>query len=229
MSEGPIYRNHLRACHEHAVVRPEGDDGALCPVCETDAEARPGAVDDIEFSDLDLRWQIAPDTMVELLDALLEDAEREGVGPVYVAVAEISKQEVRHAAGYTDQERWWNVAVVETGTNSREVIRRQQDAREAIDAIREGDGYLEAAEVDHGHLKPQAWGGIADIYCREVEYEQVDETTLRIHMDRFPSDSAYSQARSEIGDVCDMVGLGVRTIQAGGQFSEGVVEVFIDE
>lgn len=231
MSNGPISKDHLRACSDHGVVAPRGHEdwtGERCPVCETDAEARPGAVSDVEFTDLDMRWQIEPDTMVDLLSALATDAERQDIGPVYVAVAEITERQVRNAAGYTVQERWFNVAVAETGNSTREIIKHNSDAMDAIETIQNGEHYLEPVEPSPGALEPNAWAGVVDPYATDVEYERVDETTLHIHMEGIPSDSAYSTARREIGHIAESDGLNVRTVEAGGRLEPATVEVSTD-
>lgn len=227
VTEYPIPRDHVMACSDHGVVTSR-DYG--CPCCEHDVEARPGAVQDVEFTQTDLRWQINPSTMDELLPALTEDAEREGVGPVFVAVAEIPRSEL--AYGYTEQERWFNVAVVETGNRSRKLFKDDHDAMGVVTTIQSGGEYLEAAdepEPTHDDVKAQNWKGVVEIHCGHVEYEQVDASTLHIHMSRFPSDNAYKKARKELGYLADANGVNIQTLEAGGRFQKGTVEVSVDD
>lgn len=226
---GPIANSHLRACPEHGVIAPlrEDLDGKRhCPICETGAEARPDAATDIQFNQTDLRWQINPDTLVELLDALEQDTNREGVGPYYVAVAELERSEL--AAGYTEQERWWNVVIAETGNTTREVFKHDSDAREAIEHINSGGEWLEAQTATHDHLNADPWKGVPEYYARDVDYERVDDDTLHIHMSGFASDNQYSEARREIGRIARAVNLSVRTVEAGGKWSDATIEVSID-
>lgn len=227
VTDSPVKGMDVIACREHWVMDVKEKGGVVCPVCETDAVADPTAVSDVSFSPEERRWNIGLSEMVDLIKHLTTDAEAAGVGPVSVAVAEITKSEV--PAGYNHAERFWNVVVVETGPHSRELIRTSSVAQEAIQAIQEGDGYLEASEADRTALEPDCWGGVADIYCRDVEYERVDSDTLRMTMDGFPSDSAYSDARREIGHIARSRELSVRTVDAGGRWSEGVIEVYADE
>lgn len=228
MSDSPIPRDHLRACAEHGVVSPNDTSGGDCPCCATGVEPRPNAVADKKFNHMDLRWQINPGTMTDLLPLLVMDAERVGAGPVYVAVAEISVEQVRGAAGWTDQERWWNVAVVETGNGARKVIKHEEDAQEIIEEISETGGYLGPETVNKHQLTPKAWDGVPDIYAKDIDYEQPDDSTLLIHMDGFPSDNAYSEARQEIGQLAEGANLNVTTVEAGGKFSSATIKVSDD-
>ncbi len=223
MTDGPIPSNHLRRCPDHGVVNITEDGDRWCPCCELDVEARPSAVTDVSFTGTDRRRNITRDLMADLLRALQQDAERADVGPVYVAVAETTKEDL--PAGYTHQERWWNVAVVETGNTSREVFKYRDDAHEAIQHIRDGGGYLEPSEPAHGLLDPGEWDPVVSPYCSEVKYTRVDSDTLHIQMTGFPSDNAYSEARRQIGVITDRSDLFVRTISAGGRFEDAKVEV----
>lgn len=223
-----IPSDHLRACAEHGVVAPDYDGTRRCPVCETDVEARPDAVADTEFIDTDMRLQVEPDTMAELLPLLAEDAGIQAIGPVYVAVAELSVSEVRNAAGWTEQERFFNVAVAELGHGEREIIAREGDARDAIDTIKAGEDYLEPATVSDDALEPENWKGAVEPYAGSVEYARVDDDTLHVEMSGFPSDSAYSDARRELGVLADMRNVSIRTVDAGGRFEDATVALYVD-
>jgi len=95
-----IPKQHLRACPDHGVVAEQGND---CPCCLTGIEARPNEYDS-GVDQLDLRWQIEPETMAELLPLLEEYLEDRDEGPLWVSVAELPKRLL--ASGYTEQERW---------------------------------------------------------------------------------------------------------------------------
>lgn len=220
-----IPTDHLRACTDHHVVAPPLEGG--CPACQTGVEAQPAAVRNEKFTTLDMRWAIEGETMVKLLPLLEHDAAEQGIGPVYVSVAEISLNDVRSAAGYTDQERWFNVAVAETGENTRTIVKHESDALEAIETIEEENHYLEPADTpEQEQLNPEAWYGVVDPYC-DVEYERVDEKTLRFHIANFPSDSAYKKARREIGQIAKSCNFTVKTVEAGGRWEDGIVDVSV--
>lgn len=125
-----IPKDHLRACPEHGVVAERVDD---CPCCATGVEARPDAYDK-GVDQLDLRWQIEPETMKELLRLMEPYLDDEGKGPMWVTVAELPKSEL--AAGYTEQERWINVVQYEWDPYLK-TLSRQSNAEETIETLRE--------------------------------------------------------------------------------------------
>lgn len=223
MTDGPMPSDHLRGCPEHGVVDKTEDGERWCPCCELGTESRPSAVSDVQFDGTDRRWNIGQDTMKGLLPALEKDAEREGVGPVYVAVAEITRNHL--PAGYTPQERWWNVVVAETGNTSREVIKHVADAKEITEKIQGGGEYLEASEPAHALLNGEQWDPVLAPYCPTVSYTRADSETLHIKMSGFRSDSAYKNARRDIGKIAEGSDLFVRTINAGGSHEGAKVEV----
>ena len=127
-----IPRDHLRACHEHGVV---AERNAPCPCCQTNIEARPGGFNGYTSSE-DLRWHIEPDTMLELLPLVEEFVDDEGL-EAWVAVAELDKKQL--PAGYTQQERWYNVVCI-SGTVSVKYLMHDSQARETIENLRDA-GY----------------------------------------------------------------------------------------
>jgi hypothetical protein len=217
-----IPKNHLRACHEHEVVAP---NGAGCPVCQTDAEAAPTAASDNSFGDIDLRRRIEPQTLIDAIPRLIEDAERAGEGPVQVAVGEVSMETVRNAAGYTDQERWFNVIVVQVGNVSQQTLVRQEQVEEALAAIESGEGFVESPPDAAASLNDEAGlKAVVAPYVSDVEVERVDETTLHVTIET-PSDNAYKQARRELGRSAAGLDLSVRTLNAGGRWEKGKIEL----
>lgn len=136
-----IPKDHLRACPEHGVVAERGDD---CPCCATGVEARPNAYDE-GINQLDLRWQIEPDTMKELLRLMEPYLDDNDQGPIWVTVAELPKSEL--AAGYTEQERWFNVVQYRWGSRLK-TQSRQSNAKETIETLRENGYGTEVANAD---------------------------------------------------------------------------------
>lgn len=128
-----IPKQHLRACPKHRVVAERGDD---CPCCITGIESRPDAYDN-PISQLDLRWQVEPETMVELIPLMEEYLEDKNQGPMWVTVAELPKSEL--AAGYTKQERWFNILQYRWGSFVKTIC-RESEASETIETLRK-NGY----------------------------------------------------------------------------------------
>lgn len=135
-----IPKDHLRACPEHGVVAERGDD---CPCCSIGVEARPEAYDK-PVGQLDLRWQVEPDTMKELLRLMEPYLDDNDQGPMWLTVAELPESEL--AAGYTKQERCFNVIQYQWGSFVKTVC-RQSDAEDTIETLRE-NGYGEEAECN---------------------------------------------------------------------------------
>lgn len=221
-----IPSNHLRACPEHGVVAPTGRSGSSrCPCCETDTEARPKAVSGESFGQMDLRWQVEPDTMIELLPLLKQNAVD---ADVYVSVAEIPEEEL--AAGYTKQEKWFNVAVVEYSSTSRQIIRHDTQAQEAIGKIKSGVGYIERPEYKYDRLDPEEWKAIIAPYIsswEDVEFER-DDNILTVTVNT-PTDRAYTDLRREMGMVADNADVKIHTVEAGGRWSEGVIRLEVED
>lgn len=225
MTDSPIGTDHLLACGQHGVVK---DHDAGCPCCEVGVEARPAALSDASFGEMDVRWQVEPETMHDLLRALQRDAVDQDLGPVYVAVGEVPEQTIRGMAGYTVQERWFNVAVTEVGPGSVDVVKREQDAQNAIATIADDYNYLEPQEPAEQLLRPDEWEAVVAAYPIDVSFTRSDDgTTLTMEASGFRSDSMYSKFRREIGTVATNAHLDVRTIEAGGRFDDAVVEVSI--
>lgn len=130
-----IPTDHLRACPEHGVVAETSDE---CPCCETSVEARPDAYDST-VSQLDLRWQIEPDVLIELIRVMRPYLAEKDQGPMWVTVAELPETDL--AAGYTVQEKWFNVLQYEWGSMQKTIC-QNEDAKETIATLRE-NGYEE--------------------------------------------------------------------------------------
>lgn len=219
-----IPKDHLHACPEHGVIAHKHD----CPVCVTEAITDPKAVREENFGQIDLRWQVEPDTMLDLLPLLIEDAERAGEGPVKVAVAQISKSEL--AAGYTEQERWFNVPVVEVGNNSQMVIRHNGDAQEVIETLENGGEYVEAPEYDIDRLAPDYWLDIIEMFVgdanKDVDVEHPDDETIRFTVD-VNNEVRHRQVYQELKSHAEIYDMSVYTRNAGGIFEDSVIEVSV--
>lgn len=135
-----IPEDHIRACPEHRVVVESSDD---CPCCATGVEARPEAYDG-EVKQTDIRWHIEPDTMKEVLRLMEPYLDDNDQGPMWVTVAELPKRQL--PAGYTVQERWFNVIQYEWGSKVKTMV-HESDAKETIETLRE-NGYETESEVD---------------------------------------------------------------------------------
>jgi hypothetical protein len=217
-----IPKDNLRACREHEVVAPH-ETG--CPVCQTDAEAAPKAASDRSFGDTDLRRRIEPQTLIDAIPRLIEDAERAGEGPVQVAVGEVSMETVRGAAGYTDQERWFNVIVIQVGNVSQQTLVREEQVEEALAAIEAGEGFVESPPDAAASLNDETGlKAVVAPYVSAVECDRVDETTLHVTIET-PSDNAYKQARRELGVIAKRSDLSIRTLNAGGRWEQGKIEL----
>lgn len=161
-----------------------------------------------------------------------KDAERVDEGPIYVAVAEADAGDgggsfMGTAAGYTMQERWFNVAVAEYGNNQRKIIKHNSTAKDVIEIIESGDQWLESPDHGEWRLDPDEWMTVIYPYIREeddVEFERVDEDTLRIIID-VVNESIHEDLRREMGIMCDRVDLSIYTRNKGNRFEESIIEV----
>lgn len=131
-----IPRDHLRACPDHRLV---DDRDHACPACTTGVEARPD-----EFMEesrppepLDLQWHIEGETMQELLPLMETYLDDRDQGPLWVSVAELPEDLL--PAGYTRQERWFNVVRYRWGARVKTMM-HDESARETIETLRD-EGY----------------------------------------------------------------------------------------
>lgn len=132
-----IPSDHLRACPEHRLV---SDRESPCPACETGVEARPDYFMEHEDHPVDVRhlqWQIKTDSMPVLLSLMNEYLEDKGWEGPWVSVAELDKE--RMPAGWTEQERWFNVVQYETSTMLKTIM-NETSASETVRALRDA-GY----------------------------------------------------------------------------------------
>ena len=137
MSPEGIPEDHLRSCPDHNVVSDRDEE---CPCCVTGVEARPEDVI-TDVKPIDLRWKIEPETMVEAIELIQEYLDDVGEGPLWIAVARLKRGYL--PAGYTEQERWFNVLKYEFGSMEKTLV-RQDNAEETIETLRE-NGYGEDA------------------------------------------------------------------------------------
>lgn len=219
-----IAKDHLRACREHGVVADRG----VCPVCEIDGiEARPEAFSSRTFMDLDLRWQISHEVMMEGLPKLRDEAKELGHGAVFVAVGEVSVKTVRNAAGYTDQERWFNVIGVEIKHDSDRCIKRDSDVRDIIETIDDGFQYLPTPSDTDRRLEPDEWMTVIAPYIDGedgVEFEMMNDDRLRMRLS-VGSEEIHQIMRRDIGVVARNFGLKAYTRQKGNWLQDSIIEV----
>lgn len=213
-----IPEDNLRACSEHGVVK----DNGYCPSCELSVEARPSAVSGESFGQVDLRWQIENDVMDELVSLLQRELEDQDL---FISVAEVGEGDL--AAGYTRQEKWFNVVVIAYSTNSREIISRNQNAMEVIEDIKNGDYEVPEEEDSHWLLEPSQWKGVLGPYVRDfeedVEFEE-EESVLIMRVNVFDED-IHSELRREVGLVCSDYGASVSTVNAGSAIEDSVIKI----
>lgn len=185
-------------------------------------EARPEAFDG-SLSATDLQWKVEGDTMLELVEAIQFDAQKhDDVGDPFIAVAELSKS--RLPAGWTRQERWFNVLGYRCG-HRIEWVTKDREAREAIEAVESGEGFIQPPEKDFDPLSPSEWSSIVGQYVEDYEFER-EEDVLRLTAGPFASDSLYREMRRELGYVVrETTVFDIQTIDAGGRFEECVVEI----
>lgn len=205
--------NHLRACPDHRLVSTTDH---TCPACATGIEARPDAVRTVSFTDLHMRRNPTEEQLRELAPLLEEEADRVD-GAAYVAVAEASGGEegggafMGNAAGYTMQERWFNVAVIEYGHSQREVFKDRIETEDAIETLREGEPLVEVPEYDYDRLDTERWAGIALPFVYKIDRRRVDRETMAVLIGS-PGSTPYSKARRELGRVARDWDLDIRTV-----------------
>lgn len=127
-----IPADHLRACPDHRLVAQHDEE---CPACATGIEARPDEFEENQqhpVKPLDLRWKIESDTMIELIPLITEYIEDQGADPPWVSVAELDETEM--PAGYTRQERWFNVIRFASGATIKTIMTDEQ-ARTTIENL----------------------------------------------------------------------------------------------
>ena len=208
-----IPQNHLRACQEHQVVLTDNGD---CPVCNTNATARPTAYKDTP-SHITLRWKIEDETLLSALNKLCENTSDEV--DIFVSTAEIPREKL--PAGYTPQERWFNI-VGYVIHNEPTFIKTQTEAKELLDSLNTPDSPF--TDTRQNELDPDKWRGIAEPYCTDVQIEQLDASTLEFTLDS-PSDDLYSQARKELGVIARSEDLNITTKQAGDRWTDGIIHI----
>lgn len=128
-----IPEGHLRSCHEHGVVSERGDD---CPCCIHGIEARPDGFED-SVKPSKLRWQVEPETMLEVIPLMEEYLDDMDQGPMWVSVATVPKTHL--PAGYTVQERWFNVLRYRWESWVKTLM-IESNAQETIESLRDA-GY----------------------------------------------------------------------------------------
>lgn len=222
-----IPSEHLRACPDHRLVH---DREHACPGCTVGAIAKPDAVSDEHITDLHLRQQIESDTFERLMPLLEEEADRVD-GEAYVAVAEMDAGDsggafIEEAAGYTAQERWFNVAVIEYGKTQRDVIKRDHKAREAIEKLEGGEPYVEVPEYEGDRLDGDEWAAIVAPRVYKYSYGRVDDDTLAILIGS-PGESVYQKARRSLTHYGEQIDATVRTVEKREDW-RGNVEALIE-
>lgn len=133
----PPRRDHLRACEVHGTIGGGAGGSGLCPACATDVDIEVRRDDVLRAKPLDLQWAVESETLVELIPLVLEYLEDRGEGPAWLAMAEVRKRML--PAGYTEQERWFNVLRYRFGSMDKTIM-REENARETIETLR-GEGY----------------------------------------------------------------------------------------
>ncbi|RLM68588.1 hypothetical protein [Halorubrum sp. Atlit-26R] len=212
-----IDANHLRACREHRVVSEE-----WCPVCATDAEA--DGTYDGSVGHIDRRRAPPEDQLRDHLSEIVEAAQDVG-GRVTISVAELDKKEL--PAGYTPQERWFNVVEIRnTDGMVEETIKSGKDLENTAEQIEAGEIDLSAPDYDH-LLDPEEWRLVFRANAYEVEFERVEETRLRATAG-VNSSSKHSKLRKEVGTVAERMGLSVHTRNAGDTFEDSVIDIYTD-
>lgn len=227
-----IPKNHLRACSEHRLV---DDRDHTCPACVTGIEARPDAVADVHFTDLHMRQQPRDDQLHELAPLLEAEADRVEGGAAYIAVAEASGGDegggafMGNAAGYTMQERWFNVAVIEYGHSQRETFMDTTSTGDAIETLKAGDPLVEVPEYEFDRLDPEQWIGPGSFHLYKQDARRVDDERLAVLIGA-PNESRYKKARKELGLVADNWDLKIRTVSKKADWlgnTEALIEVSI--
>lgn len=214
---GLIDADHLRSCREHRIVSEE-----WCPVCATGAEA--GGTYDGSVNQQDRRWAPPEEKVRNYLPEIIESAEEAG-GSVTVSIAELSRREL--PAGYTPQERWFNVIEIRnTDGVVEEAIKSGRELEDAAERIEAGEIDLSAPDYDH-LLDPEEWRMVFRMNAYEVEFERVEETRLRATAG-VNSSSKHSKLRREVGTVAERMGLSVHTRNAGDTFEDSVIDIYTD-
>lgn len=228
-----IPRDHLRACPDHRLVSTREH---ACPACATGIEARPDAVKNEHFTDLHMRQQPTEEQLHELAPLLEEEADRVD-GAAYIAVAEAAGGEegggsfMGNAAGYTMQERWFNVAVIEYGNHQRKVLKDSGETEEALEHLKREDRLIEVPSYEFDRLDPEQWEGIGMFHLYKQDARRVDDETLAILIGA-PSGSRYKKARRDLGRAADPWDLDIRTISKDQDWlgnTEALIEVSIPE
>ncbi|MFC6770300.1 hypothetical protein ACFQDD_01960 [Halorubrum pallidum] len=213
-----IDSKHLRSCTEHRVVS-EG----WCPVCETDAE--PVGEYDGSVNQMDRRMAPDEEVVQDHLPGVVEAAEAAG-GSVAVAVAMLPVK--RLPAGYTRQERWFNVFEIrDPAGRVAKTLKSRSELKNATEQIESGAINLSAPDYDH-LFDPDEWRPVFSMKAREVEFERVEEKRLRATAS-VPSEHAHSQLRREVGTVAENEGLSVHTRNAGNRFERTVLDIYIQD
>lgn len=225
--------DHLRACGEHGLVSHHDHK---CPACATEIEARPNAVRNESFNDLHMRRNPTESQLHDLTPMLEEEADRVG-GEAYIAVAEASGGHdgggayMGNAAGYTMQERWFNVAAIEYGNSQREVFKDRDQTEDAIETLRAGDQLVEVPEYEFDRVAPKRWEGIGVFHLYKMDARRVDDHTTAILIGA-PSGNRYSKARRDLGRAAENWDLDIRTVSKSKDYlgnTEGLIEVTIPE
>lgn len=226
-----IPSNNLRACPDHRLV---ADRDHACPACAGGSEPRPDAVSGHEFTTTDLREQIDSETLQRLMGLLEDEAERID-GEAYVAVAEVDSGTsagayIEGAAGYTEQERWFNVAVIEAW-NRRRVIARNQTATNTIETLEDGEPLIEEPEYNFDRLDPDEWKPVVAPHIYKFASGRVDDETLAIVIGS-PKPTYYKHARKQMSSCAETLQCSVRTIEKQEDVLgnvEALIEVTIDD
>lgn len=192
-------------------------------MCETDAEAA-GEYDG-SVTHVDRRMSPTEEQVRDHLPGIVEAAEAAG-GSVAVAVAMLSQK--RLPAGYTRQERWFNVFEIRDPVGRvAKTVKSRSELKNATEQIESGAINLSAPDYDH-LLDPDEWRPVFSMKAREVEFERVEETRLRATAS-VPSEHAHSQLRREVGSVAENEGLSVHTRNAGDRFERTVLDIYIQD
>jgi len=212
-----IDADHLRSCRKHRIVSEE-----WCPVCATDAEA--GGTYDGSVNQNDRRWVLSEERVRNYLPEIVEAAQEAG-GSVTISVAELSRREL--PAGYTPQERWFNVVELRNaGDMVKEIIKSGSDLEDAAELIESGEIDLSAPDYEH-LLDPEEWRFVFRANAYEVELERVEETRLRATA-KVNSSGKHSKLRKEVGTVAERMGLSVHTKNAGNRSEDSVIDIYTD-
>lgn len=228
-----IPSNHLRACPDHRLVDAKDH---RCPACVTDIDARPDAVSDESFAPIHMRRRADDDLLHELAPLLEAEAERVD-GEAYIAVGEVSGGEdgggafMGNAAGYTMQERWINVAVIEYGNSQRAVYKDSPQVEDALETLRAGDPLVETPEYDFDRLDPDIWAGVGAYHLYKCDFRRVDADRLAVLIGA-PNGSRYSKARKELSRAADDYDLDIRTVSKDEDWRgnmEALIEICIPD